>query len=440
MADIVPFRGVLYNQAKVGDVADLVAPPYDVIGPTAQVTLYAQHPCNVIRLELGQDHPGDGLQENRYIRARGFLQAWLREEALRRDDQLTIYLYALEYRLRNGPTRTMRGFLSLVTLEEFSAGGIFPHENTRAAAKDDRYRLLETCRSNFSPIWGLYPDAEGAIIRTLERTIEKGHPQIAVTDADGVRHLLWPVTDQPALARVVAAMKPLPLFIADGHHRYESALRYRNTQRQAWAATGEHDALSSDRVLMYFSSLDDPGLTILPTHRILPGPLPCPVSVFRQRLAEMFFVETLAFTTDTEPVARVKFLSALSAARTAKTHVMGLVLRGESRYEVLTLTAAGLARLGPSARARLDVSILQQLLFGDALRMTPTDEERLRYLKDEDDVLDVMARGEGELAILLNPPPVTAIKDVARVGDRMPHKSTYFYPKPLTGLVIHVMD
>lgn len=437
MADIIPFRGVLYNPARVGDVADVVAPPYDVIGPAEQAMLYARHPCNVIRLELGQDHPGDGPEENRYSRARGFLQEWLREEVLRRADQPMIYLYALEYRLRNSPTRTMRGFLSLVALEEFGAGGIFPHENTRAAAKDDRYRLLETCRSNFSPIFALYPDAEGAITRTLERTIEKGKPHLAVTDADGVRHLLWAVTDPQALTRVVAAMKPLPLFIADGHHRYESALRYRRAQRQAG---GEHNALPSDRVLMYFASLDDPDLTILPTHRMLPGPLPCPVAAFRQRLAETFSVETMAFTKDTEPVARVKFLGALYAARTAKAHVMGLVIRGESRYEVLTLTPAGLARLGPSARERLDVSILQHLLFRDALRMTPTDEERLRYLKDEDDVLAAMARGDGELAILLNPPPVTAMKDVARVGDRMPHKSTYFYPKPLTGLVLNVMD
>jgi uncharacterized protein (DUF1015 family) len=437
MAEILPFRGVLYDPAKVGDVASVVAPPYDVIGPAEQAALYARHPGNIIRLELGQEHPGDGPQGNRYTRAQRFLQEWLRDGLLRRDDRPAIYLYAVEYRLRGGQTRTMRGFLSLVKLEEFGTGRIFPHENTRAAAKDDRYQLLETCRSNFSPIFSLYSDAEGAIIRTLERTVEKGRPRFAVTDADGVRHLLWTVSDPQALDRVVTAMKPLPLFIADGHHRYESALRYRNAQRQA---SGDKGPLPSDWVLMYFSNLDDPGLTILPTHRMLPGPLPCPVSEFRTRLAETFTVETIALTKETEPPARAKFLSALQAARSSNAHVMGLIVRGGSRYEVLTLNATGLAKLGPSARERLDVSILQQMVFRGALRMTPKDEERLIYIKDEEEALAMLARGEGELAVLLNPPKIAEVKDVARAGDRMPHKSTYFFPKPLTGLVINKMD
>ena len=198
MAEILPFRGVLYDPEKVGDVTSVVAPPYDVIGSAEQSALYARHPGNIIRLELGQEHPGDSPQENRYTRARHFLKDWLRDGLLRRDDKPAIYLYAVEYRLRGGQTRTMRGFLSLVTLEEFGTGRIFPHENTRAAAKDDRYQLLETCRSNFSPIFSLYSDAEGAIIRTLERTVEKGQPRFAVTDADGVRHL------------IAAASRPVP--------------------------------------------------------------------------------------------------------------------------------------------------------------------------------------------------------------------------------------
>jgi uncharacterized protein (DUF1015 family) len=437
MAEILPFRGVLYDPAKVGDVTSVVAPPYDVIGPAEQAALYARHPGNIIRLELGQEQPGDSPQENRYTRAKHFLQEWLRDGLLRRDDKPAMYLYAVEYRLRGGQTRTMRGFLSLVTLEEFGTGRIFPHENTRAAAKDDRYQLLETCRSNFSPIFSLYSDAEGAIIRTLERTVEKGQPRFAVTDADGVRHLLWTVSDQKALDRVVAAMKPLPLFIADGHHRYESALRYRNAQQEA---SGNKGPLASDWVLMYFSNLDDSGLTILPTHRVLPGPLPCPAAEFRARMAETFTVETIAFTKETEPAARAKFLGALHAARGNTAHVMGLIVRGDSRYEVLTLTAEGLSRLGASARERLDVSILQQMVFRGALHMEPADEERLIYIKDEEDVLAAMARGDGELAVLLNPPRVTEVKDVARAGDRMPHKSTYFYPKPLTGLVINAME
>jgi uncharacterized protein (DUF1015 family) len=436
MAEVVPFRGVLYDPAKVGDVTVVVAPPYDVIGPAEQTALYERHPTNVVRLELGREHPGDGPQDNRYTRAKRFLEEWLRGGVLRRDGRPAIYLYAVEYRLPSGAVRTMRGFLSLVKLEEFGTGRIFPHENTRAAAKDDRYQLLETCRSNFSPIFSLYSDPAGDIIRTLEAA-DGGRPRIAVTDSDGGHHRLWTVTDPAALERVVAAMKPLSLFIADGHHRYESALRYRNAQRKAHGGSG---TLPSDWVLMYFSNLDDPGLTILPTHRVLPGPLPCPVAAIQQRLAETFTLAVFPFTKETEPAARAKFFNALHAARATDAHVIGCVVRGELRYDLLTLNPAGLSRLGPSAGERLDVSILQQLVFCGALRLTPQDEERLIYLKDEDDAMTAVARGDGELAFLLNPPKVTEVKDVARVGDRMPHKSTYFYPKPLTGLVLNVMD
>ena len=436
MAEITPFHGVLYDLAKVGDVTAVVAPPYDVIGLAEQTALYERHPCNVVRLELGQEHSGNGPQDNRYTRAKQFLEEWLRGAVLRRDGRPAIYLYAVEYRLPSGAVRTMRGFLSLVKLEEFGTGRIFPHENTRAAAKDDRYQLLETCRSNFSPIFSLYSDPAGDIIRTLE-SADIGRPRIAVTDSDGSHHRLWTVTDPAALERVVAAMKPLPLFIADGHHRYESALRYRNAQRKAH---GESGTLPSDWVLMYFSNLDDPGLTILPTHRILPGPLPCPIAVIRQRLGETFTLTAFPFTKETEPAARAKFVNALHAAQATDAHVMGLVIRGEPRYDLLTLNPAAMARLGPSARERLDVSILQQLVFRGALRLTPQDEERLVYIKDEEDAMASMARGDGELAFLLNPPKVTEVKDVARVGDRMPHKSTYFYPKPLTGLVLNVME
>jgi len=437
MAEIIPFRGVLYDPAKVGDVTAVVAPPYDVIGPAEQAALYDRHPCNIVRLELGREHPGDGPQDNRYTRAKRCLDVWLRDGVLRRDGRPAIYLYAAEYRLRSGAVRTMRGFLSLVKLEEFGTGRIFPHENTRAAAKDDRYQLLETCRSNFSPIFSLYSDPAGDIIRTLETTADANRPRVAVTDSDGGHHRLWTVTDPAALERVVATMKPLPLFIADGHHRYESALHYRNAQRKIH---GESSALPSDWVLMYFSNLDDPGLTILATHRVLPAPLPCAPAEIRQRLAQTFALAAYSFTKETEPAARAKFLNALHAAQVTDAHVMGLVVRGERRYELLTLNPAGLGRLGLSARERLDVSILQQLVFRVALRLTPRDEERLIYIKDEEDAMAAVARGEGEVAFLLNPPKVTEVKDVARVGDRMPHKSTYFYPKPLTGLVINTTD
>ncbi len=437
MAEILPFRGVLYDPAKVGEVAQVVAPPYDVIGPAEQAALHARHPQNVIRLELGVEQPGDGPKRNRYTRARQFLGDWLREGILRRDDQPALYLYSIAYRLRSGQERTLRGFLSLVTLEELDSGRIFPHENTRAAAKSDRYRLLETCRSNFSPIYSLYADPEGRVIRQLEKAVDEGTPRLDAPDDDGARHRLWTVKDPAVLGEVAALMKPLPLFIADGHHRYESALRYRNAQRESHGPGGR---LPSDLVLMYCSNLDDPGLTILPTHRLIPPPAPCSSTELRQRLTGAFTIKTFPFTKDTEPDTRRRFLAALQAAQATSERVMGLVARGELRYDLLTLNEQGLARLGSSTRERLDVSILQQSVLREAMRMRPQDEDRILYLKDEEEVLAAVSRGEGELAFLLNPPKITEVKDVARAGDRMPHKSTYFSPKPLTGLVINTME
>ena len=438
MAEIIPFRGVLYDPHKVGEISRVVAPPYDVVGPAEQKALYARHPQNIIRLELGEEHSNDSAENNRYTRAQRALGEWLGTGILQRDEQDSMYVYSIDYRAPSGEQRRMRGFFSLATLEEFGTGRIFPHENTRAAAKSDRYHLLESCRSNFSPIFSLYSDAGRGIIGVLEKAVDPEKPRFDMTDDEGARHRVWAVTDQKALAEVVSRMKPLPLFIADGHHRYESALRYRNAQRDAHPGhTGE---LSSAQVLMYFSNLDDPGLTILATHRLVPPPLSVPLQELRRRVGQNFSLQTFPFTEDTETGVRERFLAALRAAQSTNAHTMGLVVRGETRYDLLTLNAAAEAKLGPSARDRLDVTILQRLLLQEAMNMTPDDEEGLTYLKDEEEVLNAVAEGRAELAILLNPPKITEVKDVAGAEDRMPHKSTYFYPKPLTGFVIHVMD
>ena len=438
MAEIVPFRGVVYDPHKVGEISRVVAPPYDVIGPAEQKALYARHPNNIVRLELGQQQPDDSEENNRYTRAKRILTEWLRTGVLQRDERESMYVYVIEYRVRSGELRRMQGFLSLVTLEDFGTGRIFPHENTRAAAKSDRLQLLETCRGNFSPIFSLYSDPDDRIMKSLRTVVDEEKARFELTDDEGSRHRFWSVTNEPVLTEVAFLMKPLPLFIADGHHRYESALRYRNAQREVHGAAGER--LPSDYVLMYFSNLDDPGLTILPTHRVIPAPLPVTALDARRRLAENFSVQTFPFTKDTEPAARQRFVAALHTAQSAKVHTLGLIFRGETRYSLLTLNAAREAKLGDAARDRLDVSILQQLVLRDAMRMTAEDEERLIYLKDEEEVLDAVAKGEAEAAILLNPPKITEVKDVARAGERMPHKSTYFYPKPLTGFVLNIMD
>lgn len=430
MANVIPFRGVLYNPAKVTDISRVVAPPYDVIDPPLQRILHERHPYNVIRLELGLDEPGDGPLQNRYTRAAAWLRDWLANGVLVHDREPAIYPYAIEYRSpldpAGAPPKTLKGFFATVELEEFGTGKIYPHENTRAAAKTDRLHLLEACRANFSAIFSLFSDPRGIVVHLLDKSVNLDRPRIAFTDDDGFRHRLWAITDRGVLDEIIAFMKAAPLFIADGHHRYETALAYRRRCRERAGATPGLQPY--DAVLMLFASLEDPGLTVLPTHRVLTTPVPPLPDVVR----------LLGETCNIEESAPESFLPALrSRGQTAP--VFGLALPGAPRP--LLLTVKPHHRPGPaaSARDRLDVSLLQTLVMN---RLCPTEsaQHTVIYTKDDREALDLVAQGKATAALLLNPTKVSDVQAVAASGERMPHKSTYFFPKPLTGLVMNVME
>ena len=441
MANILPFHGTLYSQEVVGDIRNVVAPPYDVIDAEAQKALHARHPNNVIRLELGLDQPDDGPSRNRYTRAASLLRDWLARGALRRDPEPAIYIYRIEYRVPSdepgADRRVLNGFLSLVELEEFGTGRIFPHENTRSAAKTDRLKLLETCRANFSPIFSLFSDPEGATTQLIEKSVNVDRPRIDFLDDSGFRHQLWAITQRDVLHELTAAMKPKPLFIADGHHRYETALTYRRLRRQQAGRQASGSPQPYDSVLMLFSSLEDPGLTILPTHRVLNTPVPT-VAQIGDRLRDRFEIEEVSFAGDTEAEARRCLLRTLRE-RGQAGQVFGLALRGVQAYLLLSVRPEHRPRTGTSARNQLDVSILHTQILS-ALTTADPGEDAILYTKDDDEALDLVCQGTAEAALLLNPTKVTEVQAVAAAGDRMPHKSTYFFPKPLTGLVMNVME
>ncbi|MBI5855348.1 MAG: DUF1015 domain-containing protein, partial [Nitrospirae bacterium] len=243
MAHLIPFNGVLYNgDILKKDIERVVAPPYDVIDATFQQALHARHPYNVIRLELGLDQPGDAPGNNKYSRAAGTLKSWLAGGVLQRDATPAIYPYAIEYATPSGylgsGTRVLKGFVSTVKLEEFGTGKIYPHENTRAAAKSDRLNLMEACASNFSCIFSLFSDPEGAILGIVGQAMNVA-PRIDFTDDVGCRQRLWTITDDATLSQLTAAMASKPLFIADGHHRSETALNYRRLRRQQAGGNGQ---------------------------------------------------------------------------------------------------------------------------------------------------------------------------------------------------------
>ena len=441
MANLRPFHGVLYNQESVGNIRDVVGPPYDVIDTGAQKALYARHPHNVIRLELGLDQPGDGPSENRYTRAAQHLQAWLEKDVLRRDPQPAIYPCMIDYRVPGqdaGQGRgVLKGFLAVMELEEFGAGRVLPHENTRAAAKNDRFRLLDACHANFSPIFSLFSDPENRIFMSIEKAIGSQKPRIDFEDDEGFRQRLWAITDPERLRNLAAALKPKPLFIADGHHRYETALAYRKLRREQAGCGAAGSWQPWDGVLMLCASLEDPGLTVLPTHRVLKRPL-AGMNDIREKLRDAFSIEEIPFAAETEPEARARFVHSLRQ-KGLLGQAFGLTLKDVPRYFVLALRSHAQAAHVTSPRDGLDVSVLHAQIL-TPLSVPELSEDTVLYTKDDDEALDLVRGGEAEAAFLLNPTKVAEVSAVASAGERMPHKSTYFFPKPLTGLVMHVME
>ncbi|BFU93982.1 MAG: conserved protein of unknown function [Nitrospira sp.] len=440
MAHIIPFRGTLYDQATVGSIREVVAPPYDIIDAAGQQALHDRHSHNIIRLELGTDQPGDSAADNRYTRAAATLRDWLKTGAMKRDAQPALYYHTIEYRppdsAADAPGRVLRGFLITTKLEPLDSGHIYPHENTRAAAKTDRLNLLEACRANLSPIWLLYSDPQNAVLSLLEDAVKGVPARIDFRDDAGCRQQLWAVTDPSVLTQIIDVMASKPLFIADGHHRYETALNYQRARRQQ--AGGSVSGLQPyDSVLMLLAPLEDPGLTVLPTHRVTTTALP-PYEGLKGQLSEKFAVTEFPFTPNNRTAVRAQFIEALrNLGRTAPT--FGLSVRGLQSYVTLTLLPAHRPGAETSPRTRLDVSLLQQLVV-PVLCATQQEQEAIVYTKDDAEALDWAQEGPGTGALLLNATKVSEVQAVAVAGERMPHKSTYFYPKPLTGLVINVME
>src|SRR5579884_2971934 len=288
MADIRAFRAFRYDLGRVGNLSDVIAPPYDVIDPALQQALYDKSPYNVIRLELNKEEPSDNETENRYTRAARFLRDWQRDDILIQDSARSLYVYYQDFEVE-GRRYTRRGFLSRVRLEPFGAGRIYAHEETMAGPKADRLKLFHATGMNLSPIFGLYPDPNGEVIKHLDALVSRTLP-IQATDHLGVVSRLWPVTDQHIVSAVTGLLGPKPVFIADGHHLYETSLRYLEERRALGEARDPEAA--PNFVLMMLVSMSDPGLVILPTHRLVSG-LPNDLTADRLRaaLGEHFAVE-----------------------------------------------------------------------------------------------------------------------------------------------------
>lgn len=473
MPDISAFRGIRYDLGHVGSLSDVVAPPYDVIDSALQNQLYKSHPANCVRLILNRDEQGDDSTSNRYTRASRFLRNWLREGVLFVESDPALYVYHQQFE-EGGQTFTRRGFMCRTRLERFGEGNIHPHEQTHGGAKADRLKLWQATKANLSQIFGLYPDPENEAQQILDRAIA-GQTPYEATDHLGVRHRIWTVTDVQTITAVTGTMGGKPIYIADGHHRYETACTYRDelAARQG-GLDREHPA---NFVLMMCVSTRDSGMLVLPTHRLFRGLPPITSSQLRERLGDAFTLEHAG----QGPQRATTLWEEIELEGEQGT--LGLYTAEDEQWVLARITDRGRAKLATVSGAQstdwqgLGVSILHRLVIDTLLAPAfqapvsgaPASEAPAsgapaslewslpapKYVRAIEEVVDGLTHGDSvgrdltgqqstggrfELAAMVMPASLEHIQTVSEHGERMPAKSTYFYPKLLSGLVFNPLE
>ncbi len=432
MAEILPFQALRYDASRY-PISDLVTQPYDKITPEMQRRYYAASPYNLVRIILGEQHAADNAQNNVYTRAAEYLKTWRAQKVLLPDAKSSLYLYTQEFTApgSNSPIYTRKGFIGLGKICEYSEGIVHRHEQTLSKPKSDRLNLLRATAAHFGQIFMLYNDPASEVEGLLE---QDRAAETSVKDEYGVRHCLWPVHDPKVIAAVRQAMADKKLIIADGHHRYETALNYRNERR---AAAPSAQSAPWDYVMMTFVNMASPGLLILPTHRVVTGLASFNEQAFLQSAKKHFSAEQLdAKLSDNALVERLKDAGRDSIALLAATKSGSCLLR--------SLPAAQEALAGMAERQRqLDVTQLHKLLLEGALGMSEEsvrNQEHIRYLRDASEAFQQVRSGKANVAFLMNPVRIEQMREVAFAGDVMPQKSTDFYPKLLSGLTIYALE
>ena len=431
MADIRAFRAFRYDLGRVGALGDVVAPPYDVIDPALQQALYDRSPYNVIRLILNKETPQDTENDNRYTRAAAALRDWTRDDVLVQDSARSLYVYRQEFEAE-GRRYTRSGFLARVRLEPFGGGRIYPHEETLAGPKADRLKLFHATGMNLSPVFGLFPDEEGAVQQALDAAVGRALP-LEATDHLGVVSRLWPVSDGHILSRMSGLMAPKPVFIADGHHRYETGLRYLE-ERQGAGEVRDAEA-PANFILMMLVSMSDPGLVILPTHRLVSGLPGLTAGRLAELLAPHFQVER----------AGAGDQGARDAWETLEADggqdLLGFGTVADGVWQTARLRPSPLMeRLAPDhgpAWRGLAVAVLHVLVLDHLLAPALNAKPQCRYVHLMREVTEATAAKECQLACLVPPATMRHVEEIAGNLEKMPPKSTYFYPKLLSGLVFN---
>ena len=443
MAIIAPFKGITYNFDSGQDPASLVAPPYDVISEEQQDKYYKADPHNVTRLVLGKKRTGDSDWDNRYTRAADYLARWESDGTLIRADNPCIYVTSLTYNPGNGvPPRTRWGIIALVRIEESDSNIILPHEKTFSAHRDDRLMLMRACNSQLSQIFALFEDPDNSILDTCRKAIDPS-PMIAFDYEDDTHHRMWVLQDPSLFKKVADVMLKMRLFIADGHHRYETARNFRNIMRARYGKRPVDRAY--EYVMMYLSNMNDKGLTILPSHRIITSVCGFRLGPFLRKIEPWFDITKYPVSGSTVSKESALIKQKLQKAGVGSTSIV-FFEHGSRHYYLFSIKEGARKEMGddlhPSLR-KLDVLVLSRLILQKGLGFSKEDlddEKRFHYQSNMETAISGVESGDYQMAFLLNPTRADHVKEVAGNALVMPRKSTYFYPKVLSGLVFNKID
>lgn len=422
MPNIRAFQGYYYDSDIVGKLEDVVAPPYDVITPSEQKELYNKSPFNIIRIIWGREEVGGNKVSNKYSRAAQYLQDWIGKGVFKKDTHQSIYLLEQKFSF-DSKNYSRLGFLALFQLVDFAEGKVFPHEETLGAPKLDRLKLLEATRANFSPIFSFYIDEKNTV-EDIFAVFKKEPPFLCATGTDGTRNTVWKLTDKDKIDKIACMMLEKQIFIADGHHRYETALDYKKL----------HPPKSPDDgvnfVLMYFSNTEQPGMLILPTHRLIKSNINNERE-FRAKVEDFFDVQNSHDLKTT-----IRFVN-------IQDNMKKFGVFFHDKFFVVTLKEGKKSEVFDAFSAKgeirtyrdMDVKILDEFLIKKMLDVKI--ESNINYTKDAEEAVELVRKGLYKIAFFLKPALLSQVKEVALAGERMPKKSTYFYPKLLSGLIIN---
>ncbi|MFP4452189.1 MAG: DUF1015 domain-containing protein [Desulfobacterales bacterium] len=442
MAEILPFRGIRYNTDKTEDLSKVVTPPYDVISEEEQEEYYRRHPYNVIRLDKAKATPQDTATDNPYTRAAADFDKWLKQGVLIRDETAGFYLTSVDFKLEGQPA-TRFGLIGTVRLEPFESGVILPHEETFSKVKSERLELMKACHANFSHIFSVYSDKDN-ILDDLKAEARKNGPEAEFTDDSGHFHRMWKIDDPAVCSRVTEALKDRRLFIADGHHRYETALNYKEWVKENTPDFDENHP--ANFIMMYLCAVEDQGLVILPTHRLLPGISESARRKLFNDTAEWFDIESFDHQEQGSEKAEKKLAESM-ISRHRRDHVIGLVMKNEPAYYALVLKPGVMENLFageiPEPLQGLDVTVLTRLILMKLMgfdKKSLDDHSYISYTSSSTEATESVAEGEYDIAFILNPPTNEQVRKIAEAGLTMPRKTTFYYPKAITGQVMNKLS